>query len=526
MRIERLLHLSEGRSQPPPHQPLDELRAHQPVAVLPGMGSPQVEHDLVHLGGDGAHAAHVGRLLEVEGRAHVQASHRRVRVPGAVRPVPAEHSVDPHAELRQAPQGHGAVLHEGDRLHVAWRRHDDAQPGLAHTPDPGLVGRGERAPHGAGVAQIAHHLLEPVQPLMRGPLFERGELHHQHRPRLPGEDSLHHGPEGGVRAGQPEHVVVHQLDRSRIEGDDVLHGVERALQVGEAADAQQAVRGQAGQIEFEGGEEGERSLRADQQRRQVQAGTREAMQVVAGDVSEHLRHPPRQFFRLADADLPHAARQRVVRASVLFTRPLRHLAEAERGPVREHRVDGAHPVGHDAVTDRPRPGAVVSGHAAKGGPAGGRHIHRIEQPVRRQPPVQVVEHHAGFDPHGLRLHIQAGDGAQVLAGVDHQSPPHRLPALRRPRPPRQHRHPFLHGDPDRGRHVLHGARHHHPHRFDLVDGGVGAVEPAADRIEEHLALQLAPQPGGEGEVADAGSVVRHGRASLACRVRCRGVAAF
>src|SRR3546814_7736231 len=55
---------------------------------------------------------------------------------------------------------------------------------------------------------------------------------------------------------------------------------------------------------------------------------------------------------------------------------------------------------------------------------------------------------------------------------------------------RQHRHASLAGDGERCLHIDPGLRHHHAERHHLVDRGVGRVAPAAEEIEEHLALDL------------------------------------
>ena len=66
-----------------------------------------------------------------------------------------------------------------------------------------------------------------------------------------------------------------------------------------------------------------------------------------------------------------------------------------------------------------------------------------------------------------------------------------LAALRGPRTPRQHRNTLLTGDSDRDRGILAITRHDDAQGLDLIDRGIGAVAPAAERVEQHLAADLA-----------------------------------
>jgi len=55
---------------------------------------------------------------------------------------------------------------------------------------------------------------------------------------------------------------------------------------------------------------------------------------------------------------------------------------------------------------------------------------------------------------------------------------------------RQHRHARVARDGQRRLDVGPGLRHHHAQRHHLVDRGVGGIAPAAEEIEEHLALDV------------------------------------
>jgi hypothetical protein len=78
-----------------------ELRAHDSVAVLSGVGALVLAHHLEGLLGDCAHLARALGLLEIDDRANVQGAHRGVCVPGSAGPVPGEDLVEPLRVLRK-----------------------------------------------------------------------------------------------------------------------------------------------------------------------------------------------------------------------------------------------------------------------------------------------------------------------------------------------------------------------------------------------------------------------------------------
>ena len=92
-----------------------------------------------------------------------------------------------------------------------------------------------------------------------------GELDQQQRIRLAAHEALDGGAEHRDLARQLDHGAVHQLDRGRIELDDVLGRVHRLVEGREMADAEHLVRRDRLQLQLELGEERERALGADQQ---------------------------------------------------------------------------------------------------------------------------------------------------------------------------------------------------------------------------------------------------------------------
>ena len=93
---------------------------------------------------------------------------------------------------------------------------------------------------------------------------------------------------------------------------------------------------------------------------------------------------------------------------------------------------------------------------------------------------------------GLVL-VEAHDLAQMLGDVDDQRLAHGLAALRRAGAARHDGGLGVARDVDDQRQVGLVARHHHTHRLDLVDRGVGRVAPARGLVEKDLALDRAAQ---------------------------------
>ena len=170
----------------------------------------------------------------------------------------------------------------------------------------------------------------------------------------------------------------------------------------------------------------------------------------------------------------------------------------------EQRIDREQIVDHDAIADRTCAAGVVRRHAAERRPAAGRDVDRKEQAVRPQMPVEAVEHDARLDPDRAGLGVQLDDLAQILGVVDDQALADGLPGLGGAAAARGHRDAELAPERERRLHVGIGLRHDHRERLDLIDRGVGAVAAAIERIEQHLACDLALQAPGQRGIAAAG----------------------
>ena len=114
---------------------------------------------------------------------------------------------------------------------------------------------------------------------------------------------------------------------------------------------------------------------------------------------------------------------------------------------------------------------------------------------RPQPRVQPVEHDARLDVYVAVGHLS--DGSEPPARVQHHRAADRLAPLRRARAPREHRNALRPRDLEDRLHVLHRLREDDAERLDLVVRGIGGVAPAAEAVEQDLALERLAQALGE-----------------------------
>ena len=132
-------------------------------------------------------------------------------VPLAARSGRGQHPVDPAHVLAQTLYGNGDVFHELDRFQVAGRQHQQAEPCLAHRPDVLL-----RAAVSYDQAALRQHACGAACFGLRAP----GEFDQQERlGAWRGEAELAGVPRHS--GGAVENAARHQLDSSRLEGQDV-----------------------------------------------------------------------------------------------------------------------------------------------------------------------------------------------------------------------------------------------------------------------------------------------------------------
>ena len=147
--------------------------------------------------------------------------------------------------------------------------HHDVEAGGAHLPHRALAGRVRDLDDAAGGAEVAHQLVEPFEAAQVLGLVGLRELHQQQRIGRPAHVGLHHRAEHGDVAGELDQRAIDHLDGDGAELDDVLRRLHGLAEGGEVADAERLVLGQRGELQFEAARDGERALRAAQQRGEI-----------------------------------------------------------------------------------------------------------------------------------------------------------------------------------------------------------------------------------------------------------------
>jgi hypothetical protein len=163
------------------------------------------------------------------------------------------------------------------------------------------------------------------------------------------------------------------------------------------------------------------------------------------------------------------------------------------GAVGQERIDRMHVISHQPIADRLRTAGVVACHATDGAARMGGGIDREEQSVPAECRVEMAQHEAGLDQRGPGFRINVQNAPQVLRAVDHHGPVDGLAALAGAAAARQHRHPFLPRDRQRGGDIADLLGHHNADRLDLVDRGVRRIAATIGAAEQHVAADFSPQ---------------------------------
>ena len=232
-------------------------------------------------------------------------------------------------------------------------------------------------------------------------------------------------------------------------------------------------------------------------------------QVVPAHLPDDLREPP---VDLVGTLLDHRRRGAV---DLALARPQfqlalilgrRQRAERRGSPVGQHRRQRPDMIDRLAVHHRPRAGRVVADHPAKRRPAGGRHVRPELQPVLADRPVQVVEYHSRLHPDPPSGDVHLADVVEVLRAVQNDARSDGLAREAGATAARGDGDLQLGGDLHRGRQVVGRLRHDDAKRLDLVEAGVGGVEPARGVVKANLTGNVPAQVTDQGIPADGGEV--------------------
>ena len=163
---------------------------------------------------------------------------------------------------------------------------------------------------------------------------------------------------------------------------DVLRQLHRRVELREVHHAERARRRQRRELQVQPLEPGERAFRADQQVRGVGVRRTEMIEVVAGDLAQHLGKARFDLGLFAfDRDSAVCATELEIFAGAREASS--SGPKRQRSPSDGHGVDREHVVHHVAVGDRARAAGVVAGHAAERRLRAGGHVDRKPQAVRR-----------------------------------------------------------------------------------------------------------------------------------------------
>ena len=501
VRVEQVLHAAHRLVEVvAEHLPV-ERAAHAPVAVLGGVDAVERRHELRDLAGENAHRLHAARGGQVDERPDVQAADGAVPVEAGLQVVAVEDRAKARHVLAQALGRHGGVLDEGGGAAGARaRRHQQAEPGLAHEGQRVLLGRRLGPQRVVAVAVPAPGRLEAVE-LRRGLRARVAEEGHvQQRPGV-ALDPLRQAAVLALGARELEDRRVDQLDRRRTELERVLHGCDRGVDRVEVTEREQPRPRQLDEPDRRLCDRDQRPLRAGDEAREVElrpgrqavepvaAGLAPVLRVVAGDragvVAQDLRQPT--VDRALERGRP---------------RPPRPLGlvdglQARARAVGEDDVELVDVVDRRPVDDRVAARGVVADHPADRRPVGRRGVRAEAEPVAPRRPVEVLLHHAGADPDAPCLGVDAGDPVHVPRGVEHDALPGGLAAEAGARPARDQRDLEARGRRDGRRDVVGIAREGDEQRSARVQARVAREEVARVFVRAHIPAQLPPEVGRE-----------------------------
>ena len=424
--------------------------------------------------------------------------------------MPGEDRGEPVVEGGEPVGADGGVLDEGDRLGVADHPHQERDAGLADLPEV-VLGRLGQA---LADAEDARPPLEPAGQV----LGAVGQLVGRVGVELRGEDGG--GPPlgeaqapgvVGVAGGEVEHHPVDHLDRRRAGRDDLGQPVERRGDRGEREDHQPLRRRDRHDLDLGPGDHRQGPLRPDDQPGQVerpgvvdpprrpdrQAGD-ELVEVVPADPPEDLREVLGD--RRLDGGRPSSGRSHGA------GRRDRAASRSRPGPpARPGRRSARVPSSRTTSSDRTW--STVLPYLSDRAPA---ELLPIIPPRVARSPVETSG--PNIRPSGRRWALSRSSttpGSTLTVIRSRSTIPIRLRCLERSRisafadglpreagrrPPGDDRHALLGGDPDGGGQVVDGPGQDDADRLDLVEAGVGGVEPAVGGVEADLGGRLAAEP--------------------------------
>ena len=421
--------------------------------------------------------------------------------------------------LREFLRGHGGVLDEGVGLRVAFEAHQQGDRGLPELPDLRLVFLGVGFEHVEGVAPVEEVI---VRLRYRGLEIVdefRVELDHQRRFRFLGDGFGVLGEAVGL-GGEPEDLVVHELDRAHVVLEGLWHRGERIDQVIEEIQGKRGLLGRRDQRDGGLDDRSQGTFAADEELREIDdllAGVvlvDDLMQIIARDrpletgvllidlvlilLDEPAGRAVDPGFEIAFPD-----------DLLVFGRVEFDLPSVDQRAVREHDPQFLGVGVGDAITHRVRAGAIVPDTAADRRAIRGGRVGRELQSVFLEGAVEVVLNDARLDGCPFCPRIDPEDRVHIPGRIeDDTARTDGLAAERGAGAPRHDRHLVVGSDLDRRADVGGVLGADHAGRAGLINAAVGGIEHLCVLVEAHLARDRLAQVGSErGVLLDVGVVI-------------------
>ncbi|PSK58278.1 hypothetical protein B0E38_01503 [Streptomyces sp. 111WW2] len=505
-RVEHGLQPPERLHEPVPVHPPQQLAPALPVPVLAGQRAAELDDEIGGPLHEPPVRRHPVRGVQVERDPGVHAALPEVAVQARTRvaqvPELLEQAAQPPQVVAQLLGGDRRVLPALEGVGLARDVRGGAEPGLADLPQVLLV-RGVVQERAVGVVLGAvHGLQHPVRPRVGLLDGVPAELHHQ-----VGVALGHLGQRLGVQVLDP--LVAHQPGVDALQGDrlvrqDVGHRVGGLVDAVEPEDQQGAFPHHRNQLQLRPHHRDQRRLAAHQQPCHVEAELRQqGVQVVAGDPARDVREPAADLVPVGVAQCPQPpvdGRPQVALPLDLGVLLVVRLPAPEAGAVVQQHLQAGDVVHDLAVRLRGGTARVVADHAADGAVGVGGGLGAVAQAVRRELPVEVVEHDPGLDDAGAGAGVHGLHPGAVLRPVEDHARVGALPGQAGPATAREHRRAELPGHGHRLHPGLRGTRDDHAER-GLPEvrrvRGVGGPAPGVEAdLTVHPLAQGVPEGGG------------------------------
>ncbi len=230
------------------------------------------------------------------------------------------------------------------------------------------------------------------------------------------------------------------------------------------------------------------NLAGKRRHRQVEPALgHEFIQVVAAHAAHDLGKTGRDLLALARDDLRDTAMDLSPKSRTVLRRLQFAVSQRPQGGTRavaQVHIQRLHMIDGLSIPNGAGTGRIIADHAPQVGAVARRHVGPELQAMPRRRRVQLIEHDAGLNARGARLHVDFQNLVEVPAEIDDQAGPDRLAGQTRPSAARNQRQLELPGNFNGHGNIFARGRQNDARRLDLVDASVGAVEGAVIRIEQ------------------------------------------